>query len=545
MEVTIASKRNLMHPIPTATSMQFISTRTDDDINAAVANFLQNEGKKLQGKTWQDTTNEVTQWLGSQIQQEREGWTHKTRAAMQEIENHRKETLRFQAIIQDCTEKMRMMAECCYIPEQTLEQIADEDPKYALPHYIDCIADSLTSLMEDRIVCLQILRAEEKGQNASLPNLLKTYIEQLKHHAERAYKEAKNRLESLESANKQCVGEMSRMKKVIQRKQEEVERLKNKLQEIKELTFKKFKEVKDLTKEPVAEKTDVDDKSSQTDQVAHPAKVNSRLSTPSSLYSAPTPVTIDETSVKISTEKLSKLRRSAKKLEHSLQDALTQMDNYRKDAKPSKYNQSSVFSTKMSPFGLPSIENIPPSLRKDMKLLPSPLQTWTTTGKFEVSLTPQLDKLTPRERQLLQQRENKKTDKKQRAKEKLKEKTVGKNAEKTKTPNPYQPNTKTPNPYQPSDQPTFRSLMKSLDDVKKTTTTRNFKPVVGQVTKCLRCNKLFTLNDNHKKACCYHPKGKERIEQYSDRGKLVKVTYVWKCCMTGPDNAGCTYGQHV
>lgn len=525
----MATKRNLMHPIPTATSTQFISTRTDDDINAAVANFLQNEGKKLQGKTWQDTTNEVTHWLGSQIQQEREGWTHKTRAAMQEIENHRRETLRFQGILQDCTEKMKMMAECCYIPEQTLEQIAEEDPRYALPHYIDCIADSLTSLMEDRIVCLQILRAEEKGQNASLPNLLKVYIEQLKHHAERAYKEAKNRLESLEGANKQCLSEMSKMKKVVQRKQEEIERLKSKLQEIKELTFKKFKEVKDLTKEPIPEKNDVDDKSSQTDLPV--TKGNSRLSTPSSLYSAPTPVTIDETSVKISTEKLSKLRRSAKKLEHSLQDALNQMDNYRKEAKPTKFNQSSIFSTKMSPYGLPYIENIPPSLKKDMKLLPSPLQTWGTTGKFEVSLTPQLDKLTPRERQIYQQEKKQKTEKKQRTKEKRKE-TLAKNQDKMKTPNP-------------TDQPTFRSLMKSLDDVKKTTTTRNFKPVVGQVTKCLRCNKLFTLNDNHKKACCYHPKGKERIEQYSDRGKLVKVTYSWKCCMSGPDNPGCTYGQHV
>lgn len=530
MEVTVATKRP-MHPIPTATSTQFISTRTDDDINAAVSNFLQNEGKKLQGKTWQDTTNEVTQWLGSQIQQEREGWTHKTRAAMQEIESHRKETLKFQAILQDCTEKMKLMAECCYIPEQTLEQIADEEPKLALPHYIDCIADSLTSLMEDRIVCLQILRAEEKGQNASLPTLLKSYIEQLKHHAEKAYKEAKNRLESLEGTNKQCVGEMQKMKKVIQRKQEEIERLKNKLQEIKELTFKKFKEVKDLTKEKIPEKTDMDEKSSQTElPVAIPTKLNSRISTPSSLYSAPTPVTMDETGIKISEEKLSKLRRSAKKLENSLQDALTQMDNYRKDTRPTKFNQSSVFSTKTSPFGLPNIENIPPSLRKDMKLLPSPLHTWGTTGKFEVSLTPQLDKLTPRERQLYQQREKQKNDKKQRAREKRKAALVT-NQEKMNQPNP-------------ADAPTFRSLMRSLDEVKKNS-PRNFKPVVGQVTKCLRCNKLFTLNDNHKKACCYHPKGKERIEQYSDRGKLLKVTYVWKCCMTGPDNAGCTYGQHV
>ena len=534
MEVTVATKRNAMHPLPTATSTQFITTRTDDDINAAVANFLQNEGKKFQGRTWQDTTGEVTQWLGSQIQQEREGWTHKTRAAMQEIETHRKETLKFQGILQECTDKMKLMAEVCYIPEETLEQIAEEEPKLALPHYIDCVSESLTALMEDRILCLQILRAEEKGEKAPLPNLLKAYIETLKHHAEKAYKEAKNRLESLEGVNKQCIGDMQKMKKVIQRKQEEVERLKNKLHEIKELTFKKFKEVKDLTKERVAEKTDMDEKSSQTDlPVAVPTKITSRVSTPSSLYSAPTPITMDETGIKISEEKLSKLRRSAKKLENSLQDALTQMDNYRKDTRPTKFNQSSIFSNKISPFGLPNIENIPPSLRKDMKLLPSPLHTWGTTGKFEVSLSPQLDKLTPRERQIFQQREKIKNEKKARAREKRKM-TLVKNQEKMNAP--IAP--------EASPAPTFRSLINSLDQVKKNS-PRNFKPVVGQVTKCLRCNKLFTLNDNHKKACCYHPKGKERIEQYSDRGKLVKVTYNWKCCMSGPDNAGCTYGQHV
>ena len=534
MEVTVATKRNAMHPLPTATSTQFITTRTDDDINAAVANFLQNEGKKFQGRTWQDTTGEVTQWLGSQIQQEREGWTHKTRAAMQEIETHRKETLKFQGILQECTDKMKLMAEVCYIPEETLEQIAGEEPKLALPHYIDCVSESLTALMEDRIVCLQILRAEEKGEKAPLPNLLKAYIETLKHHAEKAYKEAKNRLESLEGVNKQCIGDMQKMKKVIQRKQEEVERLKNKLHEIKELTFKKFKEVKDLTKERVAEKTDMDEKSSQTDlPVAVPTKITSRVSTPSSLYSAPTPITMDETGIKISEEKLSKLRRSAKKLENSLQDALTQMDNYRKDTRPTKFNQSSIFSNKISPFGLPNIENIPPSLRKDMKLLPSPLHTWGTTGKFEVSHSPQLDKLTPRERQIFQQREKIKNEKKARAREKRKM-TLVKNQEKMNAP--IAP--------EASPAPTFRSLINSLDQVKKNS-PRNFKPVVGQVTKCLRCNKLFTLNDNHKKACCYHPKGKERIEQYSDRGKLVKVTYNWKCCMSGPDNAGCTYGQHV
>jgi len=50
------------------------------------------------------------------------------------------------------------------------------------------------------------------------------------HHAERAHREAKSRLESLESANKQSVSELGKMRKQIARKQEEVEKLHSKLQ---------------------------------------------------------------------------------------------------------------------------------------------------------------------------------------------------------------------------------------------------------------------------------------------------------------------------
>ncbi|XP_045181582.2 uncharacterized protein LOC123540547 [Mercenaria mercenaria] len=510
-----------MHPLPT--SQHFTNIRTDDDITAAVTNFLHNEGSNLHGKTWQDTTAEVTKWLASQIQREREGWRQKTRAAMQEIENHRKEVLKFQGLIQECLEHMKILVECCNIPEEKISHISEQEPRRALPMYLECLTETLNSLMEDRIMCLQILHADETTSKNSLPSLLKAYIEALKHHAERAHKEAKNRLESLESVNKHSFTELAKMKKAIHRKQEEVETLHAKLQEIQEVTMKKFKEVNEIQLQK--DDRDFDDRASQTDLQITSGKTNERHSSPSSLYSAPTPVpAADQKNIHISAEKLSRLRRSAKKLENSLNDALSQMDTFRKGMKPTKVTQSNMFGTPR-PFGLQHVPDVPPILKKEMKLLPSPMHMWST--KFEISGP----KIHDAELELIKQQERDKEEKKRKAKEKRRE-AIQNSQERLV--------------HSQQEVPTFRSLMKSLDDVKKTTgnKVRNYKPV-GQVTKCLRCNKLFTLNDNHKKSCNYHPKGKERIEQYSDRGKLVKVTYVWKCCMMGPDNPGCTYGQHV
>lgn len=514
-----------MHPLPT--SQHFSSIRTDEDINAAVTQFLADEGSKLHGKTWQDTTAEVTQWLASQIQREREGWRQKTRAAMQEIETHRRETLRYQAVVQESLEQMKIVAEICNVPAEVIQQISEQDPKQALPIYIQQLTEILNSLMEDRIMCLQILRADDQMANTSLPNLLKAYIEALKHHAERAHKEAKSRLDSLESVNKQSYGEMQKLKKAVMKKQEEVERLHAKLQEIKDVTLKKFKEVNEITKKSF----DGSDKSSVGDGKLS-QKLSGRRST-SSQYSAPTPPpVIDEANIQISEEKLSKLRRSAKKLESSLNDALSQMDTFRKGMRPAKVPPATTMfaSPKPTPtatiYASPKpafVPEIPLNLKKDMKLLPSALQTWST--KFEVS-GPLLKEAEIESKKMEKEKiEREKQEKKQKAKEKRRE-ALMRSHNQLETP------------------PTFRSLMKTLDEVKKNKTARNFKPV-GQVTKCLRCNKLFTLNDNHKKSCNYHPKGKERIEQYSDRGKLVKVSYVWKCCMMGPEHPGCCYGQHV
>ncbi|XP_023932927.1 putative mediator of RNA polymerase II transcription subunit 26 [Lingula anatina] len=67
----------------------------------------------------------------------------------------------------------------------------------------------------------------------------------------------------------------------------------------------------------------------------------------------------------------------------------------------------------------------------------------------------------------------------------------------------------------------------------------------GAVLQCLRCHRLYTLKDNHKMACHFHPRGKLKIERYDSEGRLERVEYVWECCKQRGDAAPCCHGEHV
>ncbi|KAL3889850.1 hypothetical protein ACJMK2_002177 [Sinanodonta woodiana] len=514
---------------PASTSTRSSNLRTQDDIVSAVSQFFQNESPRFHSQSWQDTAMEVANWLGEQIQKEREGWAQKIRMSMQEIEAHRKETLRIESIIQECNDQMKLIAECCNINKDSLAQMEKEDTINALPMYIQCLAEVINILMEDRLMCMHAMKVDLEGPSVGLAQLLKTYIESLGSSTRRIQHEVKDRMDSLEVVNKQLNLEVQKLRKMQQKKQDEIDRLQAKLQEIKEVTFQKFKEVRDKVREQ-----DFERKEFQKDGPALPP-INGRTS-PSSMNSAPTPVLKDENTVRISEEKLRSLRKSAKKLENSLQDALSQMDSYRKTSKSSKYQLPLLGGGKLLPTGLMSVSDLPASLRKDIKLMPSTLHTWNTkfdiNGNNEKNKDDEKEKEPQRKEEVVEVQEKAKKEPRRTSKEKKKAKeALLRNLEK----NSVNSN---------ADPPTFRSLIKNLDDFKL---HQHKSPVKykGQVTKCLRCNKLFTLNDNHKKACCYHPKGKERIEQYSEHGKLIKVSYVWKCCMLGIDAVGCSTGKHI
>jgi hypothetical protein len=72
-----------------------------------------------------------------------------------------------------------------------------------------------------------------------------------------------------------------------------------------------------------------------------------------------------------------------------------------------------------------------------------------------------------------------------------------------------------------------------------------FPPAKTSVSRCLRCRRLYRLQDNHKKACRYHPKAKRKIEKYSDNGKLQTVSFIWDCCNQDVDNEGCCADEHI
>jgi hypothetical protein len=72
------------------------------------------------------------------IQQEREGWAYKIKMSMQEIENHRREALKVQSVIQDCAQQLHLISECCNMDTKALANIEKEEPKKALPMYIEC-----------------------------------------------------------------------------------------------------------------------------------------------------------------------------------------------------------------------------------------------------------------------------------------------------------------------------------------------------------------------------------------------------------------------
>ena len=257
--------------------------------------------------------------------------------------------------------------------------------------------------------------------------------------------------------------------------------------------------------------------------------------------------THDET-IQISEEKLIKLRKSAKKLESSLQDALHQIDSFRKNTskpsggmnslskqrnttnhsmklKPLLAIESPDTKTKRSDLGFPDIQPlemiVSPRAHREQHYVRI-IKAKTPEKQTQPQNLPMMDTSDLINRQT---RHNNspvnspiKLDRTSMRTEKV---TI----------------------HGSSRQPTFRTLVRSLDEmrVRKSHKLKGAK----KISKCLRCAKLFASTDNHKKACCYHSRNKQRVEEYTHKGRLTKVSYVWQCCQQGLDSLGCCYGKHL
>ncbi|XP_062577265.1 uncharacterized protein LOC134239121 isoform X1 [Saccostrea cucullata] len=489
-------KGNLLSP----TSQHWSALRTDDDIQKAVSEFLDEESPKLHGKSFQEGIIEISHWLGSMIQQEREGWAYKVRMAMQEIESHRREALKIQGVLNQCAEQLHIISECCNMDKDKLLKIADKEPKYALPLYIECLTDLINYLVEDRIQCVELLRRKE-NDNSSLCEMIKEHIQKEVLITQQSFSSLSQRVTDLEALNNSLTAENLKLKKLLMRKNDEAER------------FHKHRQAQEEFRHEKVELFDKKPKFSHLPPIER--------SSPSSMQTASSPDSV----IPISEEKLHKIRHSAKKLENSLQDALTQMDSYRKGSQGSmKYSHASMISNnfKLKPL-LPNGEEETPENDKFVTWAQSKMEVSGKTSespreKVVKSSLDQVKEVRKRSKQILY------SDSRIRQEER----------ESRRVERIY--------PNESKKACTFRSLVRSLDEMRQ---RKISKAKGGKVSKCLRCQKLFTLNDNHKKACCYHPRTKERVEEYNSKGKLQRVTYVWQCCQQGIDSQGCIYGQHI
>lgn len=479
-----------------ATSQQWSSLRTDDDIQKAVSEFLDVESSKHQEQSFKNSIVEISHWLGAMIQQEREGWAYKVRMAMQEIESHRREALKIQGVLNQCTEQLHVISECCNLDKDRLLKIADKEPKYALPLYIECLTDLINSLVEDRIQCLHLLRKKETDATS--------LCEMLKEHLHKEHKITQQSFSSLSQKVIDLEAENLKLKKLLMRKSDEMER------------FQKHRQ----TQDEYSEKPAVFEKKPKYSNLPPIER-----SSPSSMQTGSSPVSNNDSVIPLSEEKLHKLRHSAKKLENSLQDALSQLDTYRKGSQGSiKYSHASMISTnfKLKPL-LPNGEE--DTSENDQFV------TWAQ-NKMEVSGK---TRESPREKTVKSSQ-----DQIREVRKRPKQILYSDSRMRQEERESHRVERIYPNDSQKAC--TFRSLVRSLDEMRQ---RKISKAKGGKVSKCLRCQKLFTLNDNHKKACCYHPRTKERVEEYNSKGKLQRVTYVWQCCQQGIDNQGCIYGQHI
>lgn len=67
---------------------------------------------------------------------------------------------------------------------------------------------------------------------------------------------------------------------------------------------------------------------------------------------------------------------------------------------------------------------------------------------------------------------------------------------------------------------------------------------IKQGETCFRCKSIYRVKENQKLSCCYHPKGKKRVERLDETGKLIKNVFIWQCCNRSLESAGCTFGLH-
>lgn len=412
----------------------------------------------------------------------------------------------------DTHEQLRTLVDCFQVDDDVRKEISTEDVGQGIQACVQILAECCSALMEDRFQCIDVLDCGDP-----VPESLGAAVQSLKDKLAQAEAE-KNSLQTqcsqhtaenseLRKRNEQLFQEVEKMETKLKGKQNDLETLKAQLKEIDEaVRFRKNNMADkcvgtalDLFK-PQAKPREATAQSSGA-----PSKQVESVSAVSSTAREHihTQTFREPSFIELSEEKLRVLKERARKLENSLHGAIASMDKLRK-AVPCGASKISSSSSSSAPntatfVSLPT--HSPP--RDAVKSWMSASFEVTNAASSSVTApVPKLGHFKPTERRCFSERPPGKGHDEQDGR------------------------------FQPSDKARWES--------RKAVRSR-----VGQVSKCLRCQKLFTTTDNHKLACCFHSKGKERMEVYSEGGQLVKVKYVWKCCHQNGESDGCCYGHHV
>ncbi|XP_076456556.1 uncharacterized protein LOC143290888 [Babylonia areolata] len=492
---------------------QLIQVTVDPDIQTSVDHFLKGLSDQMFARIVRNGSAEVGKWLGAKVQSERDGWTALLRMAMNHIELHRKNALQGQVVLHNMLEQLLMLLDCFQLGEDVKRELLDHnDDVQGIHSCLELLADCCNTLMEDRFQCITIL-----GCSNPVPDMVATAVQELKDKV--ALKETekdslKKQLSAFEAEtskvrkqNEQFFEEIQKMEEKMTKKHEDLEVLKAQLKEIDKMV--KFR------------KNNTSDKCVGT--TVGMFKPSNRPPLPSALSSKTRFKSVEDISraswtsrehvytqtlrepslIEVSEEKLRVLKERAKQLESSLHGAIATMDKLRRAAPGSEYKppsspSSSAFTTATF-VALPSQRETRANPKSWMT---ASFQVTNTVSSSVTAPVPKLGHFQPTERRCFSERPAAKAGDENDVNQASTEKVKG--------------------------------------DSRKTSRSRT-----NQVSKCLRCQKLFTATDNHKLACCFHSKSKERMEVYNDDGQLVRVQYVWKCCHQKGDNDGCCYGQHV
>ncbi|XP_071099193.1 flagellar attachment zone protein 1-like [Haliotis cracherodii] len=462
---------------------------------------------------------EISKWLCAKLQIERDGWSLKLRMALKEVEENRKTALKAAAILQDCSSQLRLLLECFSISDSLLDSIPHSSSREEIQRSLELLVEICNALMEDRFQCMQLLDMEEEEQEGGemLAVRLQQQLLVQQHSCKHQVQEATEKTKQAESENLKLLKEVVKMKKVLGQKQQDVEWLRQQMTDFNEVVA--AKQVKVVDKSTSTESTADQSRPNKSQRPLTESVISTQKT--SSTKMSQRPATETQTSTKgkeasvihISQEKLHALKLRAKKLEDSLHDAIASMDRLRKSTGPvtNSHNLSLANDIDLSPLILNGDGQASLSRHTGSK------KNWQRAS-FEVKGAP-----------------NTMTTKTLNPIPKLNLKHSSKHNDKRSISERGPP------------KETYRQL-----EVKKTAELsatlahlKAFKPQVGKVSKCLRCQKLFRSIDNHKLACLYHAKSKERVEKYTEGGQLVRVLYMWTCCKQEVDSEGCCYGQHV